>query len=182
MVLAMARPTSRPGSTVQQFRKRVPADIQRLAKRQSVVFKLPDPGKDDLLVSATLGSEVTFSLRTREPALAKLRHAAASVQLEQHFQALRNGPRWLSHKERVALGGLAYDEFVKSFEDFPGEPEIWELAREAHESALSSSERSEAWFGPYVDQLALAKGLVLDPESRRGAIQEAGRALSDITA
>ncbi|WKW50727.1 DUF6538 domain-containing protein [Rhodomicrobium lacus] len=145
-----------------------------------MVFKLPDPGKDDLLVSATLGSEVTFSLRTREPALAKLRHAAASVQLEQHFQALRNGPRWLSHKERVALGGLAYDEFVKSFEDFPGEPEIWELAREAHESALSSSERSEAWFGPYVDQLALAKGLVLDPESRRGAIQEAGRALVDV--
>jgi integrase len=168
-----------------QFRRRVPADIKRIANGQNVVFTLPPdtPGKPDLVVSAKLGSaEVTFSLRSRDPALVRLRHAAAYTQLEQHFQAIRTGPQWLDHKQRVAFGGLAYQDFVKSFEGFPGEPEIWELAKEAHERALSSPDRAETWFGPYVDQIALAKGLVLDAESRSGVIKEAARACIEAAA
>ncbi|MGO9544101.1 MAG: hypothetical protein ACLPPF_04825 [Rhodomicrobium sp.] len=122
MVFAMARPVSRPGSSNKQFRKRVPAEIQRLAKGKSIVLTLPGglPGQQDLAVSVTLGGEITFSLRTSDPALVRRRHAAASGQLEKQFQALRDGFRRLNHMESVAFAGLAYDDLVKSFEGFPG--------------------------------------------------------------
>ena len=179
MVLAMARPTSRPNSAFLQFRKRVPADVLKKARGQQIVFNLPPdlPGKPDLVVSAKLGSEVTFSLRTRNFSL-----AAASVQLEKQFQALRGNPQWLDNKQRVAFGGLVYEGWLRSFEGFPGEPEIWELAKEAHQRALSLPASADAWFGPEVDQLALQKGLVLDAESRLGVIKEAGRALIEVAA
>ncbi len=126
MVFAMPRPISRPGSSIPQFRKRVPEDIQRLAKGQRIELKLPPdcPGQPDLIVSAKIGSEVYFSLRTSDPSLVKQRQAAAIKQLEALFKALKNGSRWLSHKERVAFAGLAYQDLIKSFEDFPGEPSI----------------------------------------------------------
>ena len=108
MVFAMARPVSRPGSSNKQFRKRVPAEIQRLAKGKSIVLTLPGglPGQQDLAVSVTLGGEITFSLRTSDPALVRRRHAAAIDQLEAHFQVLCMEVRSLSHKERVAFSGL----------------------------------------------------------------------------
>ncbi len=121
MVLAMARPTSPPYSVFLQFRKRVPADILKRARGQRIAFKLPPgpPGQPDLVVSANLGSEVTFSLRTRDPSLAKLRHASASVQLEAHCQALRTGPKSLPKKQRVAIAGLLYKAFAVHLEDDP---------------------------------------------------------------
>jgi hypothetical protein len=116
MIFAMTRPVSRSASSFKQFRKRVPADIQRLAKGQRIVLKLPTdcPSQPELAVSAKIGSEVYFSLRTSDPSLEKRRQAAAINQLEAHFQTLRTGFRWLNHKERVAFGGLAYQDFVKS--------------------------------------------------------------------
>lgn len=97
--------------------------------------------------------------------------------MEDALAAIRNGNKWLNHKERVAFGGLVYDEFVMGFSDFPGEPEIWQLAREAHEKASLTPERAEAWFGPYVDQVALRKGFVPDRDTRAALIKEASRAM-----
>ena len=92
-------PTVRPNSTFLSFRKRVPTDIQRVAKGWLVVVMLPSlSGEPDLVVSAKIGSEVTFSLRTRDPTLLKLCLAAAPAQIEEHFQAVRTGPRSLSTK------------------------------------------------------------------------------------
>ncbi len=88
----------------------------------------------------TLGSEIRFSLRTENQASAKRRHAAASAQLDDALAAIRNGNKWLSQKERVAFGGLVYDEFVKGFGDFPGDPKIWQLVREVHEKASLTPE------------------------------------------
>jgi hypothetical protein len=91
--------------------------------------------------------------------------------------AIRNGNKWLSQKERVAFGGLVYDAFMKSFGDFPGEPQIWRLMKEVHERASLTPERAEAWFGSYVDQVALREGFVPDQETRTALINEAARAL-----
>ena len=179
MVFAMARPTTRRTSSIPQFRKATPVDILPLANGKKVLLKLPAevPGEPDVSVETKIGKEITFSLRTHDPVLAKQRHAAALVQLETHFKALRSGSKWLNHRERVAFGGLIYQEFVKSFGNFPGEPEIWELVKEAHEKALSTPERTEAWFGPYVDQVALSKGFVPDAETRVVLVKEAARAM-----
>jgi hypothetical protein len=63
MAFAMPRPVSRPNSTFQQFRKRVPAGIQRLARGKHAVFKQSSAcsGNPELFVPAKSGSEITFS-------------------------------------------------------------------------------------------------------------------------
>jgi hypothetical protein len=101
-ILVLLRPVSHPNSSIKQFRKRVPADIQRLAKGKRVVFKLPsgDPSRPDLTVAAKIGGEVTFSLRTSDPSLMNRRQAAAIDQLEVHFQTLREGVRSMSRSIR----------------------------------------------------------------------------------
>ncbi len=194
MVFAMARPVSRPNSSFAQFRKRVPADIQRVAKGRQIVFKLPPdlPGKPDLVVSAKLGSEVTFSLRTRDPALMRLRHATASAQLETHFQALKSGPQPLSKKARVALSGLLYKLFAESCESDPGDPELWRRLQDANEYALNGQHLFidtfpgewrirllEKRFGGLVDFILAREGVVTDASSRLHLLADAGQALID---
>jgi integrase len=194
MVFAMSRPVSRPNSSFAQFRKRVPADIQRLAKGKQIVFKLPPdfPGKPDLVVSTKLGSELTFSLRTRDPALVKLRHAAASTQLETHFRTLRSGPRPLSKKTRVALSGLLYKIFADCCENEPGDPELWRRVQDANEYALNGQHLYidtfpgegrirllEQRFGGFVDFILAREGVITDPSSRLHLLADAGQALID---
>jgi hypothetical protein len=181
MVLRMARPSYRSGSSKAQFRKRIPTGVLSQARGKKVAFCLPGGGESEPEVTfdITLASKIRFSLRTENEALAKRRHAAASTQLEDALAAVRNGNKWLNHKERVAFGGLVYDEFVMGFGDFPGAPEIWPLAREVHEKASLTPERAEAWFGPHVDQVALRKGFVPDRDTPPPAalIKEASRAM-----
>ena len=131
MVFAIARPVSRPNSSFAQFRKRVPAGNQRLAKGKQIVIKLPAgyPGGPDLVLSVKLGCEVSFSLRTRDPALVKLCHAAASAQLEPHFRALKAGLRWLNRKERVASPGLPIRTSRSASRAFPANPRFGGLSK-----------------------------------------------------
>nr|WP_155942484.1 hypothetical protein [Rhodomicrobium vannielii] len=79
-----------------------------MGKRVTIKLPAETPDAADLLVSAKLGGEVTFSLRTRDPALVKQRHAAAMVQIEKQFAALREGPKPLTKKMREAIAGLLY--------------------------------------------------------------------------
>jgi hypothetical protein len=99
MVLLMARPVRRPDTSFIHFRKRVPADIQRLARGKTVTFVLPthDPAEPEIVTNVTLGAEVKFSLRTRDPTLAKSRAGLAAAQFERFCDGLRR--RW-----RVAEG------------------------------------------------------------------------------
>lgn len=83
MVLCMARPVRRCGSSRHQFRKRVPADVLRKARGQRIVFRFPnDAGREDV-VSAAIGNEVTFSLRTADHRIAKERQAIALAQFDE---------------------------------------------------------------------------------------------------
>jgi integrase len=192
MVFAMPRPVSRQNSSFAQFRKRVPADIQRIAKGRQIVFKLPPdlPGGPTLVVPARIGSEITFSLRTRDPALATLRQAAALTQVEAQFRALRSGPQPLSKKSRVALSGLLYKLFAESCENDPGDPELWRQVQEANEYALTGQHlfidtfpgewrmRSlEERFGGLVDFILAREGVVTDTSSRLHLLADAGQAL-----
>jgi hypothetical protein len=177
-----------------QFRKRVPADILKTAKGQEIVFKLPPDvsGNSDLVVSAKLGSEVTFSLRTRDPALVKLRHAVASAHLEAYFQALRKGPQSLSKKTRTTIAGLLYKAFADHLEDDPGDAELWSRVQEANQYALTGQPLTidtfpgegrirllEVRFGGLVDFILAREGIVTDKRSRMLLLADAGQALTD---
>jgi hypothetical protein len=70
MVLRMTRLTRRTDSSFLQYRKRVPADIQKAAYGRRASIQLPSdvPGRPAVVVHITLKKEVGFSLRTRDPA------------------------------------------------------------------------------------------------------------------
>jgi hypothetical protein len=108
MVLSMARPTRRSGSNNCYFRKRVPADVLRMARGQSVVFKFPgeQPGEPEVVSMATIAPIIQVSLRTRDPALTRLRHGLALSQFERICEAFRKGPQPLTQRQIVALSGL----------------------------------------------------------------------------
>lgn len=70
MVLRMARPTKRRGSERWRFRRRVPSDlVQRLVGEKLLI------PVGDFAMSATIGSDIRFSLGTADPSIAKLRSA-----------------------------------------------------------------------------------------------------------
>jgi hypothetical protein len=52
--------------------------------------------------------EEKFSLRTRDPAEAKIRSAKALAEIEERWWWLQQGVRALSHKECVAMAGEIY--------------------------------------------------------------------------
>src|SRR5262245_23899484 len=126
MVLSMARPIRRSGSSIIHYRRRVPSDVQKIASGREVSIRLNgDCADKPLAVSARLGKEVKFSLRTRDPSVAKERHATATAHLERLYEALRKGPVPLTPKQRVALSGVLYRASADNLEDDPVDPKIW---------------------------------------------------------
>lgn len=180
MVIPMAQPTKRSGSSFVQYRKRVPSDILRAARgrRATVTFPSETPDTPDVVVSVKLGKDVRFSLQTRERALAKSRAGHAAAQLERFFEAVRRGPQPLTQKQRVALSGVMYRELVAEWQDNPGHAQDWELARDLSVDAGESRAALDGMYGRAVDQLLTRKGIVTDAESRALLLKEVGEALS----
>ncbi|WP_336070833.1 DUF6538 domain-containing protein [Nitratireductor rhodophyticola] len=137
MVLRMARPTTRENSSQFQFRCRVPADIVEQARGKLVLVELPAMRSEPpVVISATAGTFIKFSLRTRNPDVAKYRSVAANAQVTRHFNAWRGGPSALTHKDLVALSGEVYRLFVDRFEDDPGSPENWAAFKAFNRAAI----------------------------------------------
>src|SRR6185437_6903741 len=132
----MPRPIRRQSTSYHWFRKRVPTDIVRSARGDTVLVTFPSSGEDpEVTVSAKLGAEINFSLRTRNPRTAKARTGIATAHLEQLFERLRAGPTPLSQKQCVALSGEVYRLFVDQFEDNPGVPETWAAVKALNRAA-----------------------------------------------
>jgi hypothetical protein len=178
MVFAMARPTKRSGSSNIQFRQRVPAEVRHAAqgRRVPISFAAATAGQPPINFHVTLGEFAKFSLHTREPSLAKERHALATTQLTRVYDALRSGPRPILHEERVALSGVLYNEIVEMMREEPGEHEIWQSVEQLHRTNTSTPERQERWLGETVDELLLKHGIITDDNSRKALLREVARA------
>lgn len=168
MVLCINRPMKRSESALHQFRKRIPADVLKIAKGQKAVVLLPPemPDGEPVRVSFTLGNEVRFSLQTPNAALAKRRNASVTEQLEELFAAYRSGPpapRPLSTKQIAALAGDAYRAFAHGLEDNPVlSAEQWREVQAAHKADL---EAEPSPLGIYQTEAAY--------EAAKRAVQEA---------
>ena len=106
----MPRPFKRKGSAVYQYRQRLPKAV--LGRVGGHVLSLPI---GDDIVPVTIGErarEFVVSLRTTDPAEAKLRAARVEAYVGAAWSAARNGPSRLSHKQAVALSGEIYRDFV----------------------------------------------------------------------
>lgn len=103
MVLRMTRPHRRDKSSMFWFRKRVPDEIRAIIGKR----------------------EEKVSLRTRDPAEAKIAHARVAAEVEARWAQLRRGVITVSQKQAVAMAGEIYREMVEAHEDNPGEPREW---------------------------------------------------------
>ncbi|WP_336486473.1 DUF6538 domain-containing protein [Methylobacterium nigriterrae] len=181
MPLLMPRPLKRPGSTFHQLVQRIPADVADKARGLTLAIPI---GETVAQIPITpTRKDIRTSLRTRDPQEAKARQAVAVAYLESVWEAIRKGPKRLTHKETLALAGEVYRAWADTFEDDPGPPERWVRVEAAniHANAgrygqaslkiLSPQERRaqsvEERVGGFTDAMLAKRGLVIDAESRR---------------
>lgn len=195
MVLRMARPTTRVGSSIVQFRQRVPADLR--GKTEALILVVP-VGDGEATVRLSVRSEtIQFSLGTRDPAEARARHKIAASHVEGVWAALRSGPEPLSFKQIRALVRDRYVELVDAFDAEPGNAADWEtfakaiLAPDVADSSrqpvgsglrisLPGEPRPRRWSQLVAaDRLLAKRRIVTDYDSRVRLGAEIDKALAD---
>src|SRR5690348_7278388 len=112
MALRMARPVRLKSSRKGYFRQRIPTDLLAKARGSTIIVPV-GPDKTRIVIGNN-AVEVKFSLGTSEQRETKSRHTAAADYLSKYWDALRNGPTKLTHKQTVALAGEAYADFTRS--------------------------------------------------------------------
>ncbi|WP_181319002.1 DUF6538 domain-containing protein [Rhodobacter aestuarii] len=188
----MPTPTKATAKRNCLFRVRVPADI--LSKVRGTTLQIELDGRP---VRVSVGEDIKLSLRTRDTAEAKRRHASVLAQVNAHWDAVRAGPKPLSHKDTLALAGEIYRTFIDVLDEDPGSPELWERVIETDRAVLQPQpsalqslmvgkqaqstqidpEALEARFGGFVDVILQRHRVVTDDASRQKLMIEFGKAL-----
>lgn len=153
----MPSPHKHPKTGVYYFRQRIPADLHHKLGNKTVLR----------------------SLRTKDPKIAKERHAE---QLRNHaaiWEAHRQGPKPLALKQIVSLAGAFYREYTQMLENEPGEPQVWAEALDLIERIDSRPDAIETWYGSFVDGLLQRHSIVTDEYSRQRLLDETHRTFRD---
>lgn len=163
MVLRMARPFRDKVTGIYWFRQRVPVAIQSVVGREMM----------------------KISLRTRDPAVAKVEHARILMEVTERWARIAEGTRSLSHREAEAIAGEIYRGMVEAHDDDPdrvpgrlvgllgdrllsGSPGVRIFAGSMDEAAATAmlarlrKSRNEARVAEWLRD----KGLILTDESR----------------
>lgn len=105
MPLAMSRPWKHPDSGVYWFRRGVPAELRALVGKR----------------------EEKRSLQTKDPTIAKQRHAEALAEVEARWANLRAGPRILSEREAHEIAAPWHDRWLATYKDNPSAQTTWRV-------------------------------------------------------
>ena len=105
MPLSMSRPWKHPDSGVYWFRRAVPADLRALVGKR----------------------EEKRSLQTKDPSIARRRHADALAEVEARWANLRGGGRTLSEREAHQLAAVSHDRWLELYKDNPSEQTTWRV-------------------------------------------------------
>jgi integrase len=180
----MARPIKLKNSANAYFRKRIPADVQRLLEGLPKSYRPPGWGRE--VVKVSLGVHASDS------AAVAAAQARVAADVSARIAELRKGVRRLTQKEAVEMAGEAYREFQRAFEEDPGEASAWwDLALDNERAKAGRfgpqltigeearvTEAMEYRFGPFADLYLARRGIVTDGESRRKLIVALGDALT----
>lgn len=195
MALPMTRPTRRPESSFLTYRKRTPKDILAKARGQAVSIAFPQDGEGQHTATFTIGPEIKFSLKARDPANARARTGFAEAFLARHWEGIRKGPVSLTHKQTIALAGETYRLLAHGMEEDPGSPAAWDTMLDITAAALAGvaadrvliigneQERIavalEDQFGLYADNVLSGHHLKIDQESRTQLLFQIALAVKD---
>lgn len=107
MLYRLVRPMKRSGSSIPQFVQRIPADVRSRAIGRTITLPLGDESVS-IKVTERMAA-VRFSLRTGNPAEAKIRQGIAAAGLETVWCALRGpAPVFLTNRDAHALAASLY--------------------------------------------------------------------------
>ena len=179
MALSMSRPWKHPRTGVYWLRKRVPDDLRPVVAKR----------------------EILQSLRTKNPAEAKLRHAEALVELETQWKNLRAGPRSLTEREALEFVEPVHNWWYGQHRDNPSEQRFWRtelfeklwasppigtvLVLDGSDAQSVYQHKMERWCAEQADACLNSKGLIVDAAGHQRlckavavAIQQASLRLS----
>ncbi|WP_422000025.1 DUF6538 domain-containing protein [Roseovarius mucosus] len=159
MTIVMPRPVKDSKSGIYYIRVRVPAD----------------------LVASVGRLEVSKSLRTREPSVAKERFAVEYAAFQRRWAVLRATPEPIPLKQIVSLAGRVYQRLMAALEDEPGEALIWEQIKRLNAQTADSEGALEQWYGATVDEILLEEAIATDEISRKRLLKETQRAWEQAT-
>lgn len=128
--------SKRAGSTVPQFRIRVPTKIVDRLRGKRVLLSMSPPDDYPFVRTVTIGSDVSFSLGTDDRTIAEARQANALDHLRRLFDLTEAAPISLSHKDMVALSGETYRLYQEIHRNNPGEPDAWMYHKALSRAAL----------------------------------------------
>lgn len=158
----MSRPVRHPTTGIYWYRKRVPDNLRSLV------------GK----------GEEKLSLRTRDPAEAKIAHARAAAEIEERWHRLTSGAQSISHKQAEAIAGEIYHAMVKEHGDNPdkvdggvtaflldkafvdGSAKIALAGKDKAKSKALLEKLRASRNAKRIDSWLAARGWILTPESR----------------
>ena len=176
MVLRMAAPVRRKTTSFLQFRKRIPADLRGRAGGTPLVVEFPAAGDEPAsVVNASVGkSEVVFSLRTRDPVVAKARQAIALAAVDRAFNGLRiAAPTTLSHRDATALAGDVYRAITDALGDDPQIAEGVFYGGEGDALSIRTPEATERRVGGFTDWALARNGVVATDAASRAKVNDA---------
>jgi integrase len=200
MLFRLVRPLKRPGSSIPQFVQRIPADVRARAVGATLAIPVGSTTVRRTITAAT--DSVRVSLRTHEPAEAKIRQATIASYLETVWRALRQPEAVsLTNREATALAGelyrawadgegrektIAIEMTAKGWVPATVTPEeegVYFKSAAKHLDSIrerADSQGLEPALGPIVDSLLLAKGIAgVDDNSRLILLQAFHLALRD---
>ena len=144
MILHMPRPHKHPKTGVYYFRQKTPADLRQIF------------GK----------AEISWSLRTKDEEVAKIRNAEAVHKQALVWQSLRASPSALPHKQILSIVGQYRRDLDAMLEVEPGEVGIWDGVLRLEAGYAADPDGLERWGGTEADRLLRENGLAADIYSR----------------
>lgn len=126
----------RARSTVPQFRVRVPANVADQLRGRRVLLSLSNRNDKPCIKVVKIGSDIAFSLETADNLIAQARQANALDHLRRLFELTAAEPISLSHRDLVALSGMAYAIYNEVHGENPGDPDDWRMHKALHRASL----------------------------------------------
>jgi hypothetical protein len=128
--------SKRDGSSVPQFRIRVPAKVADQVRGKHVLLSLGNPNDRPFVKVIKIGADVAFSLETEHRLIAEARQANALDHFKRLFQLTEADPVRLSHRDLVAPSGEAYRIYADVNGENPGERSKWAYHKALSRAAL----------------------------------------------